>query len=106
MKFCFQPFRGNPDYDKVTKLIGWKHSEALSRKNQNFIDDFFSKLHFIKVADLPYDTKTLLMFFSSKLHFIKVADLPYDTQCLSNLANDREEVNVKSIERCRWDIYI
>ena len=34
-------------------------------------------------------------------NYMKVADLPYDTHCLSSLANDREEVNVKSIERCR-----
>ena len=42
--------------------------------------------------------------FVWKLRHLKVADLPYDTHCLSSLANNREEVNVKSIERCRWEI--
>merc|ERR1719239_1670624 len=45
----------------------------------------------------------LLQPFRGNPDYDKVADLPYDTHCLSNLANDREEVNVKSIERCRME---
>ena len=44
----FQPFRGNPDYDKV-------------------------------------------------------ADLPYDSHCLSSLMRGSDEVNVKSIDKCRME---
>merc|ERR1719412_1661623 len=45
----------------------------------------------------------LLQPFRGNPDYDKVADLPYDTHCLSNLANDREEVNVKSIEQCRME---
>jgi len=45
----------------------------------------------------------LLQPFRGNPDYDKVADLPYDTHCLSSLANNREEVNVKSIERCRME---
>jgi hypothetical protein len=32
-----------------------------------------------------------------------VADLPYDTNCLSSIANGVDEINIKSIAKCRME---
>ena len=47
--------------------------------------------------------KNLFQPFRGNPDYDRVADLPYDTNCLSGLTRNQDEINIKSITKCRME---
>ena len=45
----------------------------------------------------------LLQPFRGNPDYDKVANLPYDSRCLTGLTQGQEEINIRSISRCRME---